>query len=740
MAEREASRYEHPVPSREAVTELLVEQGRPMDFDAICSALGVEGERDLEAFGRRLRAMERDGQLLRNRRGVYGLAQSMELIRGRVVGHPDGFGFLIPEDGGEDLFLPARNLRAVLHGDRVLARVTGVDARGRKEGAVVEVLERAHTTVVGRMVRVGAQGFVAPHDRRISQDVLVPGGEDMQASEGQIVVAEITAQPTARTGPVGRVIEVLGEHMAPGMEIEIAIRAHDIPHVWPERVEREAAAFAPQVPEEAKRGRVDLRAVPLVTIDGEDARDFDDAVYCEPQGKGYRVIVAIADVSHYVHPGTALDEEAARRGNSVYFPRNVIPMLPEMLSNGLCSINPQVDRLCLACEMDIAPRGKIVKFRFVEGVMRSAARLTYTQVAAWLAGSETPHGEQAKLLPPLQNLYKVFGVLHDARQARGAVDFEIPETRIVFDERRKIRKIVPQQRNDAHRLIEECMLAANVCAAEYLKEHKVPVPYRIHEGPTPDKLAELREFLFELGLSLGGGDSPSAKDYGRLIAAVQKRPDARLIQTVLLRSLSQAMYSPDNIGHFALGYENYTHFTSPIRRYPDLVVHRAIRHLLRGERPAVSLEEMRGIGTHCSMTERRADEATREVVRWLKVEYMQDRVGEEFDGIISGVTGFGLFVELCEVYVDGLVHITSLGNDYFHFDPVGHRLVGERTRRMFRLGDPVRVRVARTDLDEAKIDFDLVSGGASARGKEIRGEQERKPPARKVRRGRRRRR
>jgi ribonuclease R len=724
MAEREAARYEHPVPSREAVMQLLADRGEPMAFEAICEALAVGGERDLDAFGRRLRAMERDGQLLRNRRGLYGLAQRMELIRGRVVGHPDGFGFLVPDEGGEDLFLAPREMRAVLHGDRVLARVTGVDARGRKEGAVVEVLERAHTTVVGRLARVGHQGFVVPHDRRVSQDILIPRGEELEAADGQIVVAEITAQPTPRTGPVGRVVEVLGEHLAPGMEIEIAIRAHDIPYVWPESVEREAAVFAPAVPEEAKRGRTDLREVPLVTIDGEDARDFDDAVYCEPQGRGFRLVVAIADVSHYVRPGSALDAEATKRGNSVYFPRHVIPMLPEALSNGLCSINPHVDRLCLACEMSIGARGKIEKYRFFEAVMRSAARLTYTQVAAWLAGREQPHGDQAKLLPHLQVLQKLYKVLRAARDARGAVDFEIPETKIVFDERRKIKKVVPLERNDAHRLIEECMLAANVCAAEFLKKHKAPAPYRIHEGPTPDKLAELREFLFELGLSLGGGDSPSAKDYSRLIEVVQKRPDARLIQTVLLRSLSQAMYSPDNIGHFALGYEHYTHFTSPIRRYPDLVVHRSIRELLARGKPPLTLEEMRAIGLRCSMTERRADEATREVVRWLKVEYMQDRVGEEFDGIISGVTGFGLFVELSEVYVDGLVHITSLGNDYFRFDPVGHRLMGDRTRRVFRLGDPVRVRVARADLDEAKIDFDLVAGGSTARGKEkaVRGE------------------
>lgn len=710
MAEREAAKYEHPVPSREAVLQLLTERGEPMSFETIAAALAVTGERDLEAFARRLRAMERDGQLLRNRRGLYGLVSRMDMVCGRVVGHPEGFGFLVPEEGGEDLFLSPREMRQVMHGDRVVARVSHVDARGRKEGTIVEVLERARKSVVGRFVHSDHMGFVVPDDKRIGQDVLIPRGDEGGAADGQIVVAEIVAPPTRRTGPVGRIIEVLGEHMAPGMEIEIAIRSYEIPHVWPDSVEREAAGFAPEVPAEAIAGRIDLRNLPLVTIDGEDARDFDDAVYCERQGKGFRLLVAIADVSHYVRPGSALDAEAAKRGNSVYFPRNVIPMLPEALSNGLCSINPQVDRLCMVCEANISASGEIKGFKFFEGVMNSKARLTYTKVAAMLVDRDAAlRAEYAALLPHLEDLYALYKVLHGARLKRGAVDFEIPETRIIFDEHRKIRKILPLERNDAHRLIEECMLAANVCAAELLRKHKVPAPFRVHEGPTPDKLADLREFLFEFGLSLGGGDSPKAQHYARLLEAVQGRPDARLIQTVLLRSLSQAVYSPDNIGHFALGYAHYTHFTSPIRRYPDLVVHREIRKILRQEATDLSFEEAKRIGEHCSMTERRADEATREVIRWLKAEYMQDRIGEEFDGFVSGVTSFGVFVELTDVFVDGLVHITALGNDYFHFDAARHQLLGERTRVSFRLGDPLRVRVVRVDLDEAKIDFELAA-------------------------------
>lgn len=714
MAEREAAKYEFPVPSREAILALLNERGEPLSFEEIAAALNVEGERDGEAFERRLRAMERDGQLFKNRRRLYGLPDKMDLVRGRVIGHADGFGFLVPDDGGDDLFLAPREMRKALHGDRVLACVTGLDQRGRRTGSIVEMLERTHKTIVGRYVAKDRTGFVAPSDKRIAQDIVIPTGSEANAKDGQIVVAEIVQQPTLRSGPVGRVVEVLGDHMAPGMEIEVSIRAHNIPHEWPDAVLDEAGHFGTEVPANAIADRADLRHVPLVTIDGEDARDFDDAVYCEPDGKGWRLIVAIADVAHYVRPDSALDREAYARGNSVYFPQRVIPMLPEVLSNVLCSINPKVDRLCMACEMHIGPRGEIRKHRFMEAVMRSAARLTYTKVAAILVDRDpTLRREYEALVAPLEQLYALYKVLHAARQQRGAVDFEIPETRIVFDEQRKISNIVPLHRNDAHKLIEECMLAANVSAAELLKKHKIPAPYRIHEGPTEEKLTDLRAFLFELGLNLGGGDAPKAQHYAKLLASVQQRPDARLIQTVLLRSLSQAHYSPDNVGHFALGFENYAHFTSPIRRYPDLLVHRAIKDILRRQSHPVSIDLARQQGDHCSMTERRADDATREVNKWLKTEFMMDRIGEEFDGIISGVTGFGIFVELNEVYVDGLVHVTALGNDYFHFDAPKHRLVGERTHQTFRLGDPLRVRVVRVDLDEMRIDFELVGKSAA---------------------------
>ncbi len=710
--QREQDKYGRAVPSREFILDYLEAQGMPITQEELCSAWRIHDEQDKEALRRRLKAMARDGQLIRNRRGGYGVVTKMDLVTGRVIGHPDGHGFLVPDEGGENLFISPRQMRQLLHGDRVVMRVAGIDYRGRREGALVEVLERNTQQVVGRFCQERGIGFVVPDNKRISQDIMIPPEWQGNARDGQIVIAELVEQPSKHSRPLGRIKEVLGEHMAPGMEVEIAVVSFGIPVDWPEGVLEEAGRFKTEVPKAAKQGRLDLRELPLVTIDGVNARDFDDAVYCERRGNNWRLLVAIADVSSYVRPGTALDSEAQHRGNSVYFPDRVIPMLPETLSNGLCSLNPEVDRLCLVCDMTLNGAGRIIRSRFVEAVMRSAARLTYAAVTAMLVNrDQRTRRRYGNLLPHLENLHALYQVLRAARDRRGAIDFETQETVIEYGPQRKIERIVPTQRTDAHRLIEECMITANVAAARFLKRHRLPGVYRVHAGPKADKLEQLRGFLSELGLGLGGGDKPSPKDYAALLKQVQERPDLHLLQTVLLRSLSQAVYSPDNVGHFGLALESYTHFTSPIRRYPDLLVHRAIRHVLQGGKAGnfdYRQHDMVSLGEHCSMTERRADEAVWDAIEWLKCEYMQDKVGELFDGVVSGVTSFGLFVELREVFVEGLIHVTALHNDYYHFDPIGHRLRGERGGRVYRLGDTLRVRVIRVDLDERKIDFEPV--------------------------------
>ncbi len=726
---REAKRYDNPIPSREFILEYLAEAGSPVPHDKVVADMGLN-EEEAVAVQRRLDAMVRDGQLVRNRRRAYGPADKMDLARGRVVGHPDGYGFLIPDGGGDDLYLSPRQMRGIIHGDRVLARTIGVDNRGRREGAVVEVLERNTARLVGRLFDEGPLGVVVPDHQRVQHDILVLPEDRGGAEAGQIVVVELTAQPDKHARPKGRIVEVLGDHMGPGMEIDIAIRSHGLPHQWPAEVEEELKAFGHEVPKAQKKGREDLRGLPLVTIDGADAKDFDDAVYCERKSKGWRLLVAIADVSAYVTPGSALDAEAAERGTSVYFPGRVVPMLPELLSNGLCSLNPEVDRLCMVCEMYVNREGRITRSRFLEGVMRSHARLTYDEVAAMvLEGDEALRERHQDVLPHLEELHNLYQVLRTAREARGAIDFETTETSIVFGPDKKIDRIVPVARNDAHKLIEECMIAANVAAARFVSRHKVPALYRVHEPPSGDKLTDLREFLAGVGLSLGGGDKPSPKDYEAVIRRVEGRPDQHLIHTVLLRSMSQAVYSPDNNGHFGLALDTYAHFTSPIRRYPDLLLHRAIRHALRGGKARdfdYGKADMVTLGETCSSTERRADEATRDAESWLKCEYMMDKVGEEFDGVISGVTSFGLFVELSGIYVEGLAHVTSLGDDYYHFDPVRRRLQGERSGRIFGLADPIRVKVVRVSLDDRKIDFEPVEAAAAKPKKKSGGRRRRR--------------
>jgi ribonuclease R len=705
--ERERAQYENPLPSREYILQILEEQGAPIAEEELGGLLHIASH-EAEVFARRLRAMERDGQIMRNRKGAICVVDKLDLIKGKVQGHPDGFGFVITEDGSADLTLSAKEMHKVLHGDTVMVRVAGMDRRGRREAKIVEVLEHANTRVVGRLFEDHGILFVVAENRRINQDILVAPGGAGGAKSGQVVVLEILQQPSKHAQPIGRIVEILGNYADPGMEIEIALRKHELPYEFPKDAERQAKKFAPEVPPEDYAGRVDVRQLPLVTIDGETARDFDDAVYCEPDGKGFRLVVAIADVSSYVQPGDALDKEALNRGNSVYFPRRVIPMLPEELSNGLCSLNPDVDRLCMVCDMRISAKGEILEYRFYPSVMFSHARLTYNQVAAMLAHPKGKEAQQfAKVLPHVRNLHQLFQVLLGAREKRGAIDFETIETQMIFNEHGKIERIEPVIRNDAHKLIEECMLAANVCAAAFLQEHKHTVLYRVHEGPTPEKLEAVREFLKEFGLQLGGGEDPQAADYSKLLKQIKGRPDAALLQTVMLRSLRQAMYAPENLGHFGLGYEAYTHFTSPIRRYPDLLVHRAIKAVLN-KKQYKPKEKWDALGAHCSMTERRADDATRDVEAWLKCFYMRDHLGSAFEGTISSVTGFGLFVALDDIYTEGLVHVSELGADYFHFDAAKHQMLGERTGKRYRLGDRVRVKVARVDMESTKIDFTLV--------------------------------
>lgn len=733
FADRESSNYENPIPSREFILEFLTEANVPMNRNDLFEALGLSGEEQYEGLRRRLRAMERDGQLVFTRRQCYALPEKLEMIKGHVIGHKDGHGWVRPDGSvgkDNDVLLPHHQMRTIIHGDYVLVQPTGTDKRGRKEGRLVRVLEERKTQLVGRFFLENGYSYVVPDDSRITQDILIPNEHKGGARMGNVVVIEITDRGARARGMTGRVVEVLGENMAPGMETQIAIRTHQIPHEWPQEVLKQVENLREEVPEEAKQGRVDLRQLPLVTIDGEDARDFDDAVYCEAKkGGGWRLWVAIADVSYYVRPDTALDKEAINRGNSVYFPSQVVPMLPEVLSNGLCSLNPQVDRLCMVCEMTVSATGKISGYKHYEAVMNSHARLTYNKVHAILEGDEELRERYQAVVPHLEELYSMYKVLKAARDERGGIEFETIETKFIFNAERKIDSIEPVVRNDAHKIIEECMILANIASASLVEKAKEPALYRIHESPGEERLTGFRDFLGELGLNLAGGLEPSPTDYANLMKQIGERQDKELIQTMLLRSMKQAVYNADNCGHFGLALKRYAHFTSPIRRYPDLLLHRAIKYLIAKESGNhtdrwtttggyhYSFDDMDFYGQQCSMTERRADDATREVSDWLKCEYMQDHVGEELDGVIANVTGFGFFVRLTELHIDGLVHISTLANDYYQFDPVGQRLIGESFGNIYRLGDAVKVKVLSVNLDDRQIDFEIVGTSRKLRGK-----------------------
>ncbi len=714
--------------SGNVISDALRHAGKPLKLDELAELLRKTGASTRERLTEELEKLVHAGEIVRNRRDEYCLRERLPLIIGAISAHRDGHGFVMPDDRSPPIYLAPRQMLEVIHGDRVAARISGQDFKGRPEGTIVEVLERGTQEIVGRLYDESGICFVVPDNPRIGHRVLIPRDRLESAKAGQVVLVKLIEQPSRTAQPLGHVARVLGEHAAPGMETEIAIHSHGLPFEFPHEAVTEAERFGSTVSAAAKREREDIRELPLVTIDGEDARDFDDAVWCEAVRGGWRLMVAIADVASYVSPDSALDREAKHRGTSVYFPNRVLPMLPEALSNGLCSLNPQVDRLCLVCEMRVNEAGKVTRSRFFEGLMRSRARLTYTKVAAFLANPTIVQDEEVRALgPQLTQLHAVFRALHRARLQRGALDFDTPELKVRFDADGRIAAFVEYTRNDAHRLIEECMIAANVQAARFLKKHRIPTLYRVHGQPEEDRLEQLRQFLQGFGIHLPTDRELEPKDLSAVLQRVLGNEEAQLIETVVVRSLPQAVYQPANIGHFGLALPEYAHFTSPIRRYPDLMVHRGIRHVLQGgdaESFGWSPSTMAELGTQCSFTERRADDATRDALSWLKCEYMQDKIGEEFDALVTSVVDFGLFVRVKGLQIDGLVHVSALGADYFARDKSGFRMVAARSGRVFRLGDHLRVRLINVIIDERKIDFELAEASSSQRA--IRGPWQRR--------------
>ena len=719
-AARKSKSYKHPIPSKNELIDFLNEAGKPLKVEKILAGFSLKGQRTRALLVDRLHGMVRAGQILENRRGEYCLTAKLDLVTGTVSGHRDGFGFVIRDDGEpDDVYLSAREMRPLFDGDRVAVRIRGLDRRGRAEGELVDVLERGLQEIAGQYIRERGIGIVIPDNSKISHRVLIPKEESGKAKPGDMVVVEILDFPTQVEQATGRITTVIGRPGEKGIATDIAIHSHGIPYEWPKSVIGEIKSFGSEVPSKAKAGREDLRGLNLVTIDGADARDFDDAVFCEKSGKGWRLLVAIADVSHYVGTGTELDKEATRRSTSVYFPDRVVPMLPEILSNGLCSLNPKVDRLCMVCEMHVSLDGKVTRATFYEAVMRSKARLTYSQVSAFLEGQKK-NDVPADLQPSIRELHSLYLAFAKARGRRGAIEIDLPQTKFKLDKGGEIERIEVVPRNDAHRLIEECMIAANVEAAKFLKKHRIPGLYRVHPKPDPDRFGDLRLYLVSLGLKVAHPDHVEPRHFTELIRQIKDRPDAAAITMAMLRSLTHAEYSPKNIGHFGLSLASYAHFTSPIRRYPDLLVHRAIRHILRGGKAArydYAPKEMERLGAITSAHEKRAEEATRDVEAWLKCQYMEKHLGDEFDGVITGVTNFGLFVQITDLLTDGLVHVTSLDNDYYKYDSGSQRLIGERSGRTFSLGEPMRVRVQRVDMETRKIDFRPVDTAPSRSGR-----------------------
>lgn len=722
--------YQHHVPARDEILRALEEIGVPIALKDLGRHFKMKTQSHLEAFERRLKAMVRDGQLIRNRAREYCLLDRLDLITGTVQAHRDGFGFLIPDEGGDDVYLSAREMHTVFDGDHIVVRDTGTDRRGRRQGRLVEILSRGVTELVGKFARERGIDYVVPDNTRLSA-VLIPRAGRGRAKPGDWVKIEIVEYPTKRTEAIGKVVSVLGDDDSPFIRVDAALLSHAIPFEWPAEVEHATAELKSTVPAQAKRDREDLRDLPLVTIDGADARDFDDAVYCEPRkGGGWRLIVAIADVAHYVQRNTPLDTEARKRGTSVYFPGRVIPMLPEVLSNGLCSLNPKVDRLCLACEMTVSAKGKVTRSRFFNGVMRSHRRLTYNESFELLEGRKSRKG-LGPVMTVLDNLNKIYRAFDAARKQRGALDFDLPAVKFILDDKGEITSVKPEHRHVTHKIIEECMIAANVEAARFLKRHHIPALYRVHAGPELEKLDELKLFLSSLGFKLAASKEVSPKELNDIIHKVAGEPEEELIENVVLRSMKQALYQPKNVGHFGLALPAYAHFTSPIRRYPDLLVHRAIKWILKtgnARRYAYSMGEMQTLGENCSRFERRADQAVWDVEEQLKCEYMSGHIGEHYAAVVAGVVGFGLFVRITDLGIDGLVHVTSLPHDYYHFDAATHTLKGERHGRVYQLMDRMRVRLTSVNLEDRKIDFqlaDVEETVAPAKGKPRRGKRRR---------------